>query len=230
MTRNIGIVPIKSYSKRIPNKNFKDLNGKPLWRWTFDVLVKSNIFDYIFLSSDKPDLLKLNNSKNIKLIKRKEELCKSNIHASEVIFDILQNHDYKFSSSDNIMMFLPTSPFRSTESIKKASRILKEGFSSVIGISKASKGSNSYRILNKDNILVHTCKEKDLHRQSTDINEFIVSGSIFASKLNTLLKYRTFHQPDTYGLLVNESESIDINTELDFLTAQAYLNKFNVKY
>ena len=145
MTRNIGIVPIKSYSKRIPNKNFKDLNGKPLWRWTFDVLVKSNIFDYIFLSSDKPDLLKLNNSKNIKLIKRKE-LCKSNIHASEVIFDILQNHDYKFSSSDNIMMFLPTSPFRSTESIKKASRILKEGFSSVIGISKASKGSNSYRI------------------------------------------------------------------------------------
>ena len=41
--------------------------------------------------------------------------------------------------------------------------------------------------------------------------------SIFASKLNTLLKYRTFHQPDTYGLLVNESESIDINTELDFL-------------
>ena len=84
--------------------------------------------------------------------------------------------------------------------------------------------------LNKDNILVHTCKEKDLHRQSTDINEFIVSGSIFASKLNTLLKYRTFHQPDTYGLLVNESESIDINTELDFLTAQAYLNKFNVKY
>ncbi len=224
--RNIGILPIKSNSKRLPNKNFRDLCGKPLWRWTFDTLIKCNLFDHIYLSSDDINLFNIPNLNNISIVKRDKKLCQSNIHAIEVIFDILENYENNFSNEDNIMMLLPTSPFREKETIIKTCKLIKEKESAVIGIYKASKGSNSYRKLDPNNKLIRLPKFSDLHIQSSDIGEYIVTGSIFASRKSSLLEYKTFHQPKSYGLIVSEAESIDINTELDFLTASAYAEKY----
>ena len=224
--RNIGIIPIKSNSKRLPNKNFRDLLGKPLWRWTFDTLIKYKLFDHIYLSSDNVNLLKTPNLNNISIVERDKKLCRDNIHAIEVIFDILENNEKNFSNEDNIMMLLPTSPFRTKETITKACELIKKSESAVIGIYKASKGSNSYRKIDSKNKLIRLPKFSDLHIQSSDIGEYVVTGSIFASRKSSLLKYKTFHQPNSYGLIVSEAESIDINTELDFFTASAYAEKF----
>ena len=224
--KNIGILPIKSNSKRLTNKNFRNLCGKPLWRWTFDILLESKLFDHIFLSSDDITLLDNPNLKNVSLVKREKNLCQSNVHAIEVVFDILKNHHEKTSEEENIMMILPTSPFRSKDTLIKTCELIKKNESSVIGIYKASKSSVSFRKIDKNNRILSFTKSSDLHIQSTDIDEYIVTGSIFASRKSSLLKYKSFHQPNSYGLIVSEAESIDINTELDFLTATAYAERY----
>ncbi len=224
--RNIGILPIKSNSTRLANKNFRDLCGKPLWRWTFDTLLECNIFDHIYLSSDDISLFKIPSFDNVSLVKRNKKLCQSNIHAIEVIFDILENNQNNLSEEENIMMILPTSPFRSKDTIKKTCELIGRSESSVIGIYKASKGSNSYRKIDKNNRVLRLPKFSDLHTQSSDIEEYIVTGSIFASRKSSLMKYKTFHQPNSYGLVVSDAESIDINTELDFITATAYAENY----
>ena len=224
--RNIGILPIKSNSKRLANKNFKDLCGKPLWRWTFDTLLECKIFDHIYLSSDDINLFKIPYFDNVSLVKRNKKLCQSNIHAIEVIFDIIENYQNNFSEEENIMMILPTSPFRSKDTIIKTCELIENSESAVIGIHKASKGSNSYRKIDKNNRVIKLPTFSDLHTQSSDIGEYIVTGSIFASRKSSLMKYKTFHQPNSYGLIVSEAESIDINTELDFITATAYAKNY----
>ena len=223
---NIGILPIKTNSKRFANKNFRDLCGKPLWRWTFDTLIECKLFDHIYLSSDDINLFHIPHFDNVSLLKRDKKLCQNNIHAIEVIFDILENKKNNFSEEDNIMMFLPTSPFRSKDSIIKTCNLIEKSESAVIGIYKASKGSNSYRKIDKNNRLISLPKFSDLHIQSSDVEEYIVTGSIFASRKSSLMKYKTFHQPNSYGLIVSDAESIDINTELDFINATAYAEKY----
>jgi CMP-N-acetylneuraminic acid synthetase len=52
----IAIIPCRKGSKGIPNKNFIDLCGKPLWRWTFDTAMESGVFDKIIVSSDNEEL------------------------------------------------------------------------------------------------------------------------------------------------------------------------------
>ena len=47
----VCIVPIKKKSKRIKGKNFKKINGKPLFRFLLDKLTKTN-FDEIYVDSD----------------------------------------------------------------------------------------------------------------------------------------------------------------------------------
>lgn len=48
-----AVIPCRTGSKGIPNKNFKDFCGKPLWQWTYEAARASGVFDFIIVSSDK---------------------------------------------------------------------------------------------------------------------------------------------------------------------------------
>ncbi len=226
---NIAIVPLRTGSKRVPNKNFRNLEGKPLWKWTVDILQKSNLFEFIILSSENLNILKIDNYKNVRLHERREELSMDNIHTIDVVFDILENSDISIKENDNIMLMLATSPFRKLETIKKTLKFLEEGESSVIGIKKASKGSNSYRTFKKGTNFLNLPDKNLLHLQSSDLEEYVVTGSIFASKYINLVRYKSFHQPESRGIIIDDEEAIDINTELDFFIASKYASNFYEK-
>ena len=48
-----AIVPIKKESQRVPNKNFKMINGKPLFFWIISSLNASNYIDEIVINCDE---------------------------------------------------------------------------------------------------------------------------------------------------------------------------------
>lgn len=218
---NIAIVPMKTNSSRVKNKNFRDLAGRPLWRWTVDKILESEIFDKIFLSTDNLNLISDFEHDIVSKVERPKSLCKSEIHTIEVVFNVLKN-EKSLSNKDNIYLLLPTSPFRSIDTLKKTNELLNQDINSVIAISKASKGSNSYRTINNNSRITNLPQDSSLHTQSTDKTEYLVTGSLFASKYEQLILNKSFHQKGGYGLVVSEFEAIDINTELDFLTATVY--------
>lgn len=49
---NIAIIPARGGSKRIPQKNIKLFNGKPLIEWSIEAAKKSQVFDRIIVSTD----------------------------------------------------------------------------------------------------------------------------------------------------------------------------------
>ena len=51
--KRLAIIPARSGSKRLKNKNFKLLGGKPLINYTVENLIKSKLFETIHISSDK---------------------------------------------------------------------------------------------------------------------------------------------------------------------------------
>ena len=55
--KTVAIIPIKSHSKRLKRKNFKIINGKPLYRYLLDNLHKCN-FDEIYIDSDSKEIEK----------------------------------------------------------------------------------------------------------------------------------------------------------------------------
>lgn len=48
----IAIIPARGGSKRIPNKNIKIFNGKPLISYAIEEAKKSKVFDNIVVSTD----------------------------------------------------------------------------------------------------------------------------------------------------------------------------------
>ena len=47
-----ALLPIKSESQRVPNKNFKSLNKKALFKWILEKLISIHQIDQIIINTD----------------------------------------------------------------------------------------------------------------------------------------------------------------------------------
>jgi len=52
----VAIIPARGGSKRIPRKNIKEFNGKPIIAWAILAAQKSGLFDYIIVSTDDDEI------------------------------------------------------------------------------------------------------------------------------------------------------------------------------
>jgi len=52
----LAIIPARGGSKRLPNKNILELDGKPLIAWSIEEGLKSKYIDKVVVSSDSEDI------------------------------------------------------------------------------------------------------------------------------------------------------------------------------
>ena len=45
-------MPMKGTSERVPNKNLKEFNGKPLYTYVLDTLLRSNLINQVVINTD----------------------------------------------------------------------------------------------------------------------------------------------------------------------------------
>ena len=104
MKKNLAIIPIRSGSKRIKNKNIKIFNRKPLVYNAINTALKSKLFEKIVISSDSSKYLNLikdgfNSNKVLDYLKRTHKIS-SNLSNTELAIDhaikFFQNYDNVF--------------------------------------------------------------------------------------------------------------------------------------
>lgn len=52
----LAIIPARGGSKRIPRKNIKDFNGKPMIGWSIEAALLSGVFDEVWVSTDDTEI------------------------------------------------------------------------------------------------------------------------------------------------------------------------------
>lgn len=55
----VAIIPARGGSKRIPRKNIKIFNDRPMIAWAIDAARKSGLFDHILVSTDDPEIMQI---------------------------------------------------------------------------------------------------------------------------------------------------------------------------
>ncbi len=125
------LIPCRTGSKGIPNKNFRDFAGKPLWEWTYDAAVKSGVFDKIILSSDGGFIDRLSSGKDIIDNERPSELSDDKVSLDNVLGYYVSKHE----DIDIWCLLQPTSPLRTPGDIRKAhAMILKDKYESIVSV------------------------------------------------------------------------------------------------
>jgi len=116
--RAVALLPMKANSERVKGKNFRDFNGKPLFRWVLDELLKVEKIDQIVINTDARNILEENGligSSRISIRDRKPEICGDFVSMNLVIADDVENVD-----ADIYLMTHTTNPLLSSSTIAAA--------------------------------------------------------------------------------------------------------------
>lgn len=118
MTKVVAYIPIKEKSERVPNKNIRDINGKPLFYWVLNTLYQSKNIDKIIVDTDTNFMREKISSffPNIEIIMRPKHLMGGAITGD----DLVKNSLPLFDDDDIIFLTHVTNPLLKAQTIDKA--------------------------------------------------------------------------------------------------------------
>jgi len=221
----LAVIPARGGSKRLPNKNILLLGDVPLICWTIELAKKIEAVCEILVSTDSPVIAEISKSAGASVPwLRPENLSSDEASSVDVANHAVQYYQSKKGEVDGVLLLQPTSPFRTLDSMIRGIEIFRESqLNPVVGV-VSSKDKPSWNF-DLDGNLLSSPKEYSFSHENSKPT-FKLTGSFYLISPHDLLKEKNFIIPNrTRALIIDsEVESIDIDTELDFLTAQAALN------
>lgn len=127
-----AVVPVKGTSERIPSKNLRLLDGKPLFLHTLEALLNVDCVNSVYLDTEDEDIISLSAYlPNLQILRRPTHLATNSTDGNKLFAFEADNID-----CDILIQRLCTSPFVKASSIEQTVKILCENqkVDSVIGV------------------------------------------------------------------------------------------------
>lgn len=221
--KKIAIIPARSGSKGIPNKNLCKLQGKSLVKRISLTAINSSIFDEIVLSSDSNSIL--NEVIDLKVTRHLRSSSASNDKstASEVIWDWLNNNNCSAGSADDtVVCYLqPTSPFTSVKTIRNIIDLHIYTNKAVVSIAKHNFIPQKFLIKNQEGLLQSFLPESSPTSNRQNFNQtFYPTGGVYCFRLADFYSLRDIPVIGALGHVVEFPEFVDVDTPADLIFAQ----------
>ncbi|KKQ40784.1 MAG: hypothetical protein US60_C0052G0004 [Microgenomates group bacterium GW2011_GWC1_37_8] len=226
-----GVVPARSNSGGIPDKNVKLLLGKPLLAWSVEAGMKSDVLDKVILLTDSNDYAEIGKKYGAEVPwLEPREYAGNTSHVFHAIKWLILKLEEVADKPDYIVLLEPTAPARQVEHIRELVKIvLDNGADSGFTVIPVNANSSAYWqfSIDKENHpnLVMGGPFKEIIRQRQLLPQlFIRGGSTYISKTECLLK----ENPDMYGddirvLSIDSKYAVDLDSEEDWFLAEKYL-------
>ncbi len=117
----IGLIPARSGSKRLPNKNVMAIKGHPLLAYAIVGALQSGIFDKVIVSTDSQEYADIATHYGAEVpFLRPVEFATDSSRDFDWINDVLTQLKVDGHEFDIFSILRPTSPFRNDSTIKRA--------------------------------------------------------------------------------------------------------------
>ena len=224
--KKIAIIPARSGSKGLPNKNILMLGNKPLIAYTIEAALKSNEFERVIVSTDSLEYKYIAEKFGAEVFMRSEELSNDKASSFVVIEDVLNKIEI---TVDYFVLLQVTSPFRNENHIKESIKVFEKGIDTydfLVSMQKSDKSSSLIKpIYDSGTLEEYNIDYSNYSRQKYD--EYHPNGAIFIGKVKEYLEQKHFFGKRAKAYFMNKEDSIDIDDSLDFEIAITILNKKN---
>lgn len=225
-----AVVPARSGSKRLPHKNIKMLGDKPLLVWTLEACIQADLVDEVILSTDSMEYWetarKYLKSDKLSLDFREPDEAGDTVK----IFDYFKDKRAKLfgKRTGAFILALPTVPLRRAKHVDEAIKLFeasgKPVFSATnygfpISFAFRMQEFSLWEPVFPDSPMV-TGNTRSQNQQET----YHPNGAIYVRNINDLAQYdlKTLYS-DAVPYLMSRTDSVDIDTEIDFRAAAALL-------
>ena len=118
--KTVVIIPIKKKSERVKGKNFKKINGVPLYEITLKKLKKCK-FDEVYVDTDSQEIKKYCLKNKINIINRLRSLSKNTANGNDLL-----NYHSKIIDADIYFQLFITAPLLKISTINECIKILQK--------------------------------------------------------------------------------------------------------
>ena len=120
--KNLAIIPARSGSKGLPDKNIKELLGKPLMAYSIEAALASGVFDEVMISTDSEKYAEIAKKCGASVPFLRSEATASDTASSwDMVTEVLNNYKKLLGREfDTFCLLQPTSPLRTAEDIRAA--------------------------------------------------------------------------------------------------------------
>jgi len=124
---NICVIPARGGSKRIPRKNIKEFNGKPIIAYSIEAALKSNCFSQVIVSTDDDEISEVAKKYGALVpFVRPDELSNDYAGTIPVIKHAIEWMEDNNNYIENVCCLYATAPFIQSKIISKAYQQLQD--------------------------------------------------------------------------------------------------------
>ena len=218
----IAIIPARSGSKGLKDKNIKELNGKPLIAYSIEAAKEAGIFDEIIVSTDSEKYAQIarHYGANVPFL-RSEENSSDTAGSWGVVREVLSKLEDKF---DIAVLLQPTSPLRTAKNIVEAYQmLLDKNADTVCSVCETAHSAFWCNVLDENNSMENFIDKKyQVPRQQLQ-KTYTLNGAIYIIKTE-LIESPDFYSKNSFAYVMKKEESIDIDSEFDFKYAEVLMN------
>ena len=121
MTKFAALVPMRHHSQRVPSKNFRQLDGKPLYHYIITTLLETPQIEEVVVNTDSPEIVDglKRDFPNVMVLERPDHLQAPEIPMNEILA-----YDVSKVEADYYLQTHSTNPLLRSETISNAIRVL----------------------------------------------------------------------------------------------------------
>jgi pseudaminic acid cytidylyltransferase len=118
---NICVIPARGGSKRIPRKNIKNFNGKPIISYSIEAAISSDCFDEIIVSTDDDEIAEVAIKYGAKApFVRPDKISDDYVGTTKVIKHCIEWMENNVSEVNNVCCLYATAPLIQPKTISLA--------------------------------------------------------------------------------------------------------------
>ncbi len=228
----LGIVTARGGSKRVPRKNIKEFCGKPLLTWTAEASIASGVLDRFILSTDDDEIAEEGKKAGLEVpFMRPVELSNDTASSYGVVKHAVEwlrdNEQYE---APWVILLEPSSPGRQPFHIKEVAKLIagpSVNFDSLLGIAKMPGHYSHLKEMQRDEQGIVTragdgaIVRNLIHRNQDIPVTYYFNSAVYALKTANLFDgNNSLWGNSSYGYLMDEKYSMDIDTPEDWLIAE----------
>ncbi len=226
-SKTLFFIPARGGSKGIPGKNIKSFGDKPLICHSIDQARAFVADKDICLSTDAPEIASVATSVGLEVpFLRPAHLATDTATTQDAILHALDFYRERGIDYDTVVLLQPTSPLRTTADIAGAISLYHKDIDMVVSVREASTNPYYNAFETDSEGFLHISKGEGLYTRRQDAPKvWEYNGAIYVINTESLRKMPMGRFPRRVMFAMSAESSVDLDTPLDWLTAESILKK-----
>ena len=224
--KSIAIIPARSGSKGLPDKNILPLCGKPLLAYSIEAAQQSGKFDAIHVSTDSEKYAKIARQYGADVpFLRSAEMSSDTASSWDTVREVLSRYAERGQQFDYVMLLQPTSPLRTAEDISSAFCLLDTETINVVSVTEVDHPVQWCFPLPKNQSLDEFAKSPYNAMRRQELTPYYrENGAVYLVRTERMADPSyDLYADHCRALIMPRERSIDIDTKTDFAIAEALL-------